>query len=185
MSDEINPFSRQGHSPNQPVQQGGPGERPSPPAKKKGLGFVVALVLGLFAAGLVCCGGLAFFGFKAGAGMLNAPIDAAIAYVSSDEELANQLGTPIESTSTVGVQNYQNNNGNGHATVGFNAKGSNGTARVDGKLLLTAGTWTVEKLTVKLSDGQTVTLPRGDAVEVNAGQGDADPTEADPNALPQ
>jgi hypothetical protein len=166
MPDDSNPFSRdhnpsnqssqQQHEANQRVaaQNAGP--------QKKSLGTILMLVLGFFAACLICCGAVSFFAFKGATGLMSAPVDAAIAYVSADEEIANKLGTPIESTSAIGIENYQNNNGNGSAKVGFNAKGPNGTARVDGSLTLTAGTWSAKALTVKFPDGQTITLPRDD-----------------------
>ncbi|MGB7343539.1 MAG: cytochrome c oxidase assembly factor Coa1 family protein [Pirellulaceae bacterium] len=178
MSDDINPFSRGSSASNESSQQQYDVAQQNRARQKKSFGIVIAVVLGLFAFGLVCCGGLAFFGYKAGSSMVSAPINAAIAYVSSDEEIADKLGAPIESTSAIGIQNYQNNNGNGGATVGFDAKGPNGTARVDGKLTLTAGTWTVDQLTVKFPDGTSVTLPRVDDAPAENGEANdvADPT---------
>jgi hypothetical protein len=165
MSDEINPFSRDNKPSNQSSRQQLQANHHSaiqsnPEPQKKSLGTILILVAGFFVACLVCCGGASFFAYKGATGLMNAPINAAIAYVSADEEIANTLGTPIESTSAIGIENYQNHNGNGSAKVGFNAKGPGGTARVDGSLTLTAGTWSVKKLTIKFPDGKTVSLPR-------------------------
>ncbi|NND99054.1 MAG: hypothetical protein HKN47_17190 [Pirellulaceae bacterium] len=162
MSDEVNPFSRQN------TQQGPYQAPPTPGPRPSGGGRSWILVFGLILAGgavmLLCCGGLAIFGFRAGAELLTAPVDTSVAALNADEQIAEKLGTPIESTSTVGVQQYNNHNNNGDAKVGFSAKGPKGTARVDGELDLTAGTWSIRKMTVKFPDGTVVKLPRDGSV---------------------
>lgn len=160
MSDPVNPFARDPNASNQSTQQQYDVAQQNRAREKKSWALVFAAICGIFLIGLVCCGGVAFFAWQFGGEMLGEPVNAAIAYVSADEEIANKLGTPIESTSALGIENYENNNGNGGAKVGFNAKGPNGTARVDGELTLTAGTWSVKNLKVKFSDGSVITLPR-------------------------
>lgn len=160
MSNEINPFSRESNASGQTSQQQHDAAQKNRTRAKSSWGWILGGLLAFFLLGLVCCGGFAYFGYQAGSGLLSAPVNAAVAYVSADEEIADKLGVPIESTSALGIQNYKNNNGNGGASVGFNVKGTEGTARVDGQLTLTAGTWSVEKLTVKFPDGTVVILPR-------------------------
>ena len=156
MSNETNPFGSDNSSSD---------HYDSTPRKSSGtpwvmiFGIIGALMLG----GLVCCGGMMFFGARAGIAMFKAPIDATIVAMEADQEVAQKLGTPIESTSSVGVENYQNNNNNGNATVNFTAKGPNGTATVRGDVDLTAGNWTAKDITVTFSDGSSVNLPRSDA----------------------
>lgn len=106
--------------------------------------------------GLVCCGGGIYFVGQ----QFKAPLDATVAAMNENVELSEKLGTPIESSyNGIALRNLTNNNGNGSADLSFNATGPKGSARVDTKLKLTAGTWTIETLTAECSDGSTVTLP--------------------------
>ena len=128
--------------------------------KKSSLPLILGIIVGGAVLMLVCCGGMAFFGGKAAMDLMNAPVEATIAAMEADADISGKLGTPIESTSAVGVQNYQNNNNNGSADVQFNAKGPNGTASVKGSLTLTAGTWSIDNATVTCPDGDTFELPK-------------------------
>ena len=104
---------------------------------------------------------MSFFGFKAGMAAMKAPLDKSIEVMSADAEVAQKLGTPIENTSTLAVNQYNNHNNNGDAKVDFNAKGPNGAAQVTGNLTLTAGVWSVDQLNIRFSDGSSATIPRG------------------------
>ena len=127
--------------------------------KKSKLPMILGIILGLGLLGLVCCGGIIYFGFNATVAAMQAPIDEAINAISADAEIAEKLGTPIVSTSTLGVTNYQNNNGNGSAQVQFNAQGPNNSANVSGEMTLTGGSWSVKDLSVTIDD-TTIMLPR-------------------------
>ena len=124
--------------------------------------WFVPLILVLLGLPSLCCigGGLSFFGlFK----MMEAPRDAAVEAISADPDLSTALGAPIQPAgSGMSVSNYQNNNGNGFADVDFNVEGSKGSAHVTGRMKLTAGEWSPENLTVQMSDGTEVKLPRED-----------------------
>lgn len=146
MSD--NPYSREND-----------GAAQAAPRPKSKVPMILGIILGMGVLGVLCCGGLSFFGFKAGMAAMQAPIDEAIRVVSADAELADKLGTPITSTSTMGVTNYQNNNNNGSAEVQFNAQGPKGSANVSGQMTLTAGSWSADQLTVTI-DGEETVLPR-------------------------
>ena len=140
--------------------------QPGGPTQKSWFGrncfWFVPLILVLVGTPALCCVGSGFgvFGlFK----MMEAPRDAAVEAISADPELSAALGGPIvPEEGGMAVSNYQNNNGNGYADINFNVKGSKGTAHVSGRMNLTAGTWSPENLTVKMSDGTEVTLPRGE-----------------------
>lgn len=130
---------------------------PGPPVQKKSK---LPLILGIIGGGAVlvalCCGGVTYWGFQKGM----EPFVAATTAMEGNAELSEKLGTPIEhDLDGIQLTNMQNNNGNGGAEIGFNAKGPKGTAKVQAKLNLTAGTWTVENLTATCSDGSTVNIP--------------------------
>ena len=152
-----------------------------PPVQKKSK---LPLILGLLAIGgvaaVACCGGAAWFGV----GMVTAPRDAAIAIMEQNPEIVEKLGTPLEAGSSFNLTNYQNNNNNGGAKIGFNVSGPKGTAKVDADMKLIAGTWTANTLTAECSDGSTVTIggssagedmaPDSDNVEVDGEDSSAD-----------
>lgn len=146
---------------------------PGPPVKKKSK---LALILGILAvsaiAGVVCCGGAAWFGV----GMFTAPRDAAIAAMGQDAEISGKLGTPLQAGGRFSLSNYTNNNNTGSASIGFDVVGPNGNANVDADMKLTAGTWTVNSLTVTYGDGSKATLPR-DGVAVPAGDAELVPQQ--------
>ncbi|MFK7818849.1 MAG: cytochrome c oxidase assembly factor Coa1 family protein [Planctomycetaceae bacterium] len=130
---------------------------PNPPVKKKSK---LPLILGILGIGAVlcaaCCGGCVYFGVQ----QAKAPLDATVAAMTENAELAEKLGTPIEASfNGIELRNFTNNNGNGGADLTFNATGPNGSAKVDTKLTLTAGKWTIDTLTATCSDGSTVTIP--------------------------
>ena len=89
---------------------------------------------------------------------MNAPVNAAVEALNNDPGVSAKLGSPIQAGSSKSISNYNNNNGNGGATIAFNASGPDGAASVDGKMKLTAGTWTPDGLTVTFGDGTEVTL---------------------------
>ncbi len=162
---DVNPFARPNQHGRQVGRHADLAENPNHFSSQQSTSIrsfwlIAAVVLGLFFMGLVCCGGVVYFSVRAGTEMVAQPVNAAIAYVSADEEIVNRLGLPIVSTSTLSVSKFKYENGTGDAQVGFNAKGPNGTARVDGTLTLADETWRVEKLNVRFSDGTIVTLPR-------------------------
>ena len=153
----------------------GPFESPSSTgtveSKKSGGCVKIAVILAaLGVVGLICCGGMSYFGVSAGMAAMKAPVDKSIEVMSADAEISQKLGTPIENTSTLAVNQYNNHNNNGDAKVNFNAKGPNGSAQVSGDLTLTAGTWSVDQLNIQFADGSSATIPRGaGGIDVNAG----------------
>ncbi|MEM9589658.1 MAG: cytochrome c oxidase assembly factor Coa1 family protein [Planctomycetota bacterium] len=135
------------------------GTQPGTPPTKSGsttwiwvLGGVLILVP------LLCCGVLGAVGYI-GAQALTAPIDEAVVALADDPRVTGRLGTPIKSGSGFGIKQYENNNGNGGASVDFNATGPEGSAHVTGRMQLIAGVWSPEDLTVRFDDGETIQLP--------------------------
>ena len=108
-----------------------------------------------------CCAGVVYLGV----GAVTAPLEAAASAMEQDPAIADKLGTPIEHE-VIGITNYENNNGNGSAGIDTNFKGPKGSAHVKGSLILTAGEWRVQSLTVEFSDGSTASL--GEAVTTEA-----------------
>lgn len=133
-------------------------EPPSPaasqPRKRSIFRWLIPLALVLFALPVLAIGGCVYWGL----GALNAPVNAAVEALNNDPGVSAKLGSPIQAGSSKSISNYNNNNGNGGATVAFNASGPNGSASVDGKMKLTAGTWAPDGLTVTFGDGTEVTL---------------------------
>jgi len=125
-----------------------------PKKKRSPLIWIIPLVLVLLVAPVVCCGGAIFFGV----GMFKAPIEAGVAALNEDPEITEKLGSPIEAGSSIQLSNYENNNGNGGAELGYNVSGPKGSATVSGKMKLNSGTWTPDGLTVTFEDGTTKTL---------------------------
>ncbi len=128
---------------------------PGPPKKSK-----VPLILGILGGGFLlcvaCCGGCAYFGYSMG----TEPMKAATEAMNANAAMTDKLGSPIEfELNNMQLRNLQNNNGNGGADVSFDTKGPKGTARVDAKLDLKDGEWSVIELTAKCSDGTELTMP--------------------------
>jgi len=117
--------------------------------------WLVPLILLVMGSPFLCCGGLALFGFNA----MQAPLDAATDSLNADARVVEKLGSPITRGSSMKMTNYNNNNGNGGATIEFNASGPNGGAQVSGKMALTAGKWRPDGLTVTCDDGTEFQLP--------------------------
>ncbi len=128
------------------------------PRKRRTAIWLVPLLLIFFGGPILVCGGCLFFGM----GFLNAPVNAGIEAMSNNPEITAKLGTPIKSGSSKEISNYNNQNGNGGATVRFNASGPNGSANVSGKMKLIAGTWSPDGLTVTFDDGTETTLTNSD-----------------------
>ena len=165
--DEINPFSREytAKRGNEPA----PATPPAPRAPRQRGGsnclvWLVPLLLVLIIFPLVCCGGLLYWGV----GKITEPLDAAVAAIEAEEEIVAKLGSPVERLSKFGVEDYENDNGNGGAEVDFNIKGPVGSARVQGKMKLQAGVWSPEDLTITCSDETEFKLPV--TVDIEAGQ---------------
>ncbi|MCA9185992.1 MAG: cytochrome c oxidase assembly factor Coa1 family protein [Pirellulaceae bacterium] len=131
--------------------------------------WLVPLVLIVLGSPFICCGGAAFLGFN----MVTQPRDGAIAAMEADPAISAKLGTPLTAGSTFNVTNYQNNNGNGSATLSFNVSGPNGNANVSGDMALTANVWRPADLTITCDDGTEFKLPAG------AAQPEVDATEED------
>lgn len=126
----------------------------TPPKKRNHWIWIIPLALLLLSAPVLCCGGMIFFGVS----MAKAPINAGVEALNSDPEITDKLGSPISAGSSFELNNYQNDNSNGSAELGYNVSGPKGTARVSGKMKLIAGTWTPDGLTVTFDDGTTKTL---------------------------
>jgi hypothetical protein len=90
--------------------------------------------------------------------MFTKPVAQAVLALESDPQVIEKLGKPLKRGSAVGVNNYNNNNGNGGADIDFNVSGSQGSAHVSGRMVLTAGTWRPDGLQVKFSDGTQVSI---------------------------
>ncbi len=131
------------------------------PAKKSKAPLIIGVILGGVLLSLVCCGGIAYFGWDFIIGMAKAPIDNAVTALSADTEVANKLGTPITADQNqLGFTNYENNNGNGGASIDLNVSGPNGKAHVFGRMKLTAGIWSPEDITVEFPDGTSTKFPK-------------------------
>lgn len=129
-------------------------QTPASPRKRSVMRWLIPLILVFFGCPILGIGSCVYLGL----GALNAPINAAVEAMNNNPEIAAKLGTPIKSGSSKSISSYNNNNGNGGATVAFNATGPNGSAAVDGKMKLIAGTWSPDGLTVTFEDGSKTTL---------------------------
>ena len=89
------------------------------------------------------------------------PMDAAVAAMEADNEIAQKLGTPIERHMGFEIDS-NSKNGNGSATMTFDAGGPKESANVSGKMKQIAGKWSPEDLRIKCSDGTEFRLPRKD-----------------------
>ena len=118
------------------------------------VGVVLFLVLAIIVTPILCCSGGAFFAFNA----VKKPVVEATDALNNDSRVTDKLGSPIKYES-IGINNFQNNNGNGGADVDFPVRGPNGTARVTGRMNLNNGNWSVGNLTVELPDGTKIELP--------------------------
>lgn len=98
-------------------------------------------------------GGFAYYGLKA-------PIREAVRVINADPEISAALGGKSSDSFGLEMNDYKNNNGNGHAEFDFELTGPSQTARVSGKMNLTAGNWTPEDLTITTDDGTVFKLPR-------------------------
>ena len=167
--DEINPFSRE-YTSQQDNSIGKPAPQSPAPPQRGGSNFLVWLIpllLAMVFVPMICCGGLLFFGVRQVAQEVSEPLDAAVAAIEEDNRISAELGTPVERTSSYGVQNFNYDNGDGSATVDFDVKGPDGSANVKGKMKLFAGEWSPEDLTITLRDGTEFKLPA--TVEIPAG----------------
>ena len=127
--------------------------------------WLIPLLVAMFVLPVICCGGLLFWGFNK---VVTEPLNAAVMAIEADDQIAAKLGKPIERTSSFGVDNYEDKDGNGNANVDFNIKGPDGSARVEGKMKLFAGVWLPEDLTITCSDGTEFKLPA--TVDVEPGK---------------
>lgn len=158
--DEINPFSRQattekstrGTVAPQPVAAKPP---PARPRRSNCAVWLIPIVLVIVIIPVLCCGGLAWFGFQ----LIGEPADAAVAAMEADNQITAKLGKPLERTTSFAVNDYENKNGVGSANVEFEVKGSKGTATVTGEMKLFAEVWSPEDLTITCSDGTEFNLP--------------------------
>lgn len=131
-----------------------PPQYAQPPKKRSPLIWIIPLGLVLLIAPVICCGGMIFFGVN----MAKAPINAGVSALNNDPEITDKLGSPIEAGSSFQLTNYQNNNGNGSAELGYDVSGPKGSANVSGKMQLNSGTWSPDGLTVTFEDGTSKTL---------------------------
>lgn len=113
-------------------------------------------LLGIFLVGtpIACCAGVGVWGVS----MFQAPLEAAGEALAADARVTEKLGTPI-SYESVTIKNYQNNNGNGQASIDTNYVGPKGKAHVTGTMQLNAGTWSVGQLVLTFEDGTEIELP--------------------------
>ena len=123
MSDDVNPFSagkdQYTNSPNQMPAQ-------PPPGNKSWVWILVTVVVLFVVMPVVCCGGfllMSYRGIEAGIAGLQAPVEAAVEAMNDDPTVSAKLGAPIESESGFGVNEYNNDNGNGGASVDFDVFG--------------------------------------------------------------
>ncbi len=137
---------------------------PSPPQRgwfRRNLFWIIPVCVILFlvfvviVAPIACCAGGGLFAFNA----IKKPVVEATDALNDDSRVTDKLGSPIKYES-IGINNYQNNNGNGGADVNFPVRGPNGTAQVKGRMNLNGGTWSVGNLTVTFPDGSTIKLPK-------------------------
>ncbi|MEM7454825.1 MAG: cytochrome c oxidase assembly factor Coa1 family protein [Planctomycetota bacterium] len=91
--------------------------------------------------------------------MVKAPIDGVVEYCNNDERITDVIGSPISSGSNFNVSNYNNENGNGSADLGFEITGPKGSAQVEGVVRGVNGNWTPEDMTVTFDDGSTLKIP--------------------------
>jgi len=133
---------------------------PFQPPRKSGCMRYWWLILLLILLPIVSCIALGIFGFGAAMTLVKAPIDAAVKAMTEDEEIAGRLGTPLEASTTFGIDNFASENGNGHASLEFNVTGPDGSAQVSGEMKQFAGEWSPDDLTITFDDDTEVKLPR-------------------------
>ncbi len=144
----------------------------APPKKTNWLLWIGLLGIVIVALPIACCAGVAFLGFNT----LQAPLVAAEDALEQDARVTDVLGAPIE-YQNVAIQNYRNENGQGSAEINSDFAGPNGTARVNGKMNLNSGTWSVDRLEVTFEDGTQLVIPQG-AEDQSLSGADSEGTEA-------
>lgn len=135
--------------------------------KRNGLWFF-PLMLAVIGIPMLCCGG-GMFGVASLAGAVMKPRAIAIEHLENDPRVTDQLGSPLQPGSKYMPTNYSVVNDNGQANIEFDVIGPNGNANVKGKMVMTAGTWSPEHLTVTLSDGSEIVVPEGAVVTEDTG----------------
>jgi hypothetical protein len=144
--------------------------------EKKRSNWVMWLLLGamvLVGLPIAACAGIAWVGYST----LRAPIDAAAVALNADPRITGKLGTPITAGAGVQLEDYQNDNGNGGATITVEVSGPNGTATVEGDMRLIANVWSPEALLVVCSDGTAFEVPEGSVTAAEADATEAGNTE--------
>ena len=155
-------------NPNQPYQNdnfGLPPMKQESWLKRNGLWFF-PLIIAVIGVPVLCCGG-SFWGVASLAGAVMKPRDVAIEYLQDDPRVTEQLGSPLEPGENFFPKQYSVENNTGNATIQFDVDGPDGSAKVDGRMILNSGTWTPEFLTVTFSDGSEIVVPEG-AVKINS-----------------
>jgi len=123
--------------------------------------LIVLGVLVLLCAGI--CGGCVYVAQNAArSGMawaeLMPTMDQAISAVSSDPQVIDKLGEPVE------INTLPARDGSGELKPGgedfhFTVKGPKGTGKVKGTARQESGSWRITALTVQASDGSTFNVP--------------------------
>ena len=117
------------------------------------LGLLLGLVFIVIP--MASCIGLGVWGMSA----VKEPVNAAVAAVNADAEITAKLGQ-VTCDNEFGIKDFTASNGNGSATVDTNVTGPNGSARVEGRMKVTAGNWSADGLTVTCDDGTEFRIPR-------------------------
>jgi hypothetical protein len=123
----------------------------SPPRSQSKRIILILLVLG-GGLSLLCCGGAAVL-FWTGYRLVQPPINAALAAINSGPLISDKLGSPIRSTSNLGIERYVNNNGNGGVELRMRVQGTKGSADVTGHMDLKDSQWSVGNLLMTCDDG--------------------------------
>lgn len=139
---------------------------PQPPRGGGGMSVLVIILIILGVLVLLCagiCGGCVYAirkGAESGTAYIELlpTMDQAISAVSSDPQVIDRLGEPVE-ISTLPARDGSGELAPAGENFHFTVKGPKGTANVTGTARQELGSWRIIALTVQTSDGSTFNVP--------------------------
>lgn len=125
--------------------------------------LLFGLIFAILVIPLGICGGMVYL-WGWGFGKLKEPANVALSELERCAEVGEALGIPLTLGDDMTISDFENDSGNGGASVDMAIEGPKGKARVTGEMNLSDGKWNVENLIVELADGSKINYPvRGEA----------------------
>ena len=101
------------------------------------------------------CIGIGYVGFSA----VKAPMNAAIESANDNAEVKAKFGGTVSGTSNFNVNDFKSINGSGGANIRVGIRGPNAKGQLEGRMELSAGTWSPTDLIVTCDDGTEIKIP--------------------------